>query len=235
MIIPISLWPGHMMNCYLIKGDRGLVLVDTGVPGSSEKIFHEMEKTGFTPADIQLIIVTHSHMDHFGSVGEIKKSVQAPVMGHELDVAYYEKGIASTSTLKPTVLWAHIFKRLVKDLRTVPFKPDIILQKEWYDLSEYIKGAHVIHTPGHTPGSISVILPNRQAIIMDMMSSGVGLGGLFWHSRVKHPAFHDDLSQLKQSFNTVLQYDIDTFYLGHGKPVNRRQVERYMDKYLKAY
>ena len=65
---------------------------------------------------------------------------------------------------------------------------------------------------------------------MDMMATGVGLGGVMMHSRVKHPAFHDNLIQLKRSFDKILQYDLDRFYLGHGKPVNRKQVLRYLKK-----
>lgn len=235
MIIPISIWPKHMMNCFVIRGDHGLILVDTGVPGSSRKIFEQIKEHGLDPSDIQLIIVTHGHMDHFGSVGEIKKQLNVPVLAHKKDIPFYQKGEANVGSMKPTVLWAHLFKRLVKDIKTRSFTPDIIMDQEEYDLNEWVTGAKIIHTPGHTAGSISVVLPNKEAIIMDMMSSGVGLGGIMLHSRVKHPAFHDDLSLLKQSFDKILAYDLDVFYLGHGRPVNRQQVLKYVDKYLKSY
>ncbi|WP_258099419.1 MBL fold metallo-hydrolase [Marinoscillum pacificum] len=224
-----------MMNCFIIQGKNGLVLVDTGVPGSSRKIFEEINNHGFSPSDIRLIVVTHGHMDHFGSVGEINRELKVPVLAHQLDTPFYEKGEANVATMKPTVLWAHLFKRLVKGIKTRSFTPDIIMDQEEYDLNEWVTGAKIIHTPGHTAGSISVVLPNKEAIIMDMMSSGVGLGGIMLHSRVKHPAFHDDLSLLKQSFDKILAYDLDVFYLGHGKPVSRQQVLKYVDKYLKSY
>ncbi|MAE83719.1 MAG: hypothetical protein CMB80_13350 [Flammeovirgaceae bacterium] len=230
MIIPITIWPKHMINCFVIKADKGLVLVDTGVPGSSKKIFQEIENHGYKPSDIQLIVVTHGHMDHFGSVGEINQKLQVPVLGHLKDTPFFEKGEANVDSMKPNKLWAYLFKRAVKSLRTIPFRPNIIMDGEEYDLGDWIAGAKILHTPGHTAGSISVILPNNEAIIMDMMATGVGLGGVMMHSRVKHPAFHDNLIQLKRSFDKILQYDLDRFYLGHGKPVNRKQVLRYLKK-----
>ncbi len=81
--------------------------------------------------------------------------------------------------------------------------------------------------------SISIILEHGEAIIMDMMASGILLGGVWLHSRVKHPPFHDNLIELKRSFDRVLSLKGTMYYLGHGGPVNRSQVIKYYDKYLK--
>ena len=114
-------------------------------------------------------------------------------------------------------------------------EPNILLKGDQdYDLSEWGIQGKVIHTPGHTPGSISIILDNGEAIIMDMMASGILLGGLMFHSRIMHPPFHDNLTELKQSFEKVLTSKAITFYLGHGGPVNRSQVTQYYNRYLKS-
>lgn len=235
MILPINIWPAHMMNCFLIKGDKGHVLVDAGVPGSGTKILSVLARNGVNPSEIKLIVVTHAHLDHFGGVGELKEELGIPVLGHQLDTEYYQKGRANVQTMKPTVGWAKLFRKMVENLAARSFTPDIIMSESSFDLGEWLEGVTVIHTPGHTPGSVSVLLPNREAIIMDMMSSGVGLGGVFLHRRVKHPAFHDDLKSLKRSFEQVLSLDIQKFYLGHGKAVNRSQVEQYVNRFLKHY
>ena len=232
MIIPISIWPAHMMNCFLIKGDNGHILVDTGIPGSADKIIEAIHNAGLDPHDIKLIVVTHSHIDHFGSVAALKKRLKIPVLAHAEDTPFYQKGMANVASMKPTIAWAILFKKMVKDLKTHPFTPDIVMKEGSYSLADWIGGTQVIHTPGHTPGSLSIVLDNGEAIIMDMMAAGIGLGGVLFHSRVKHPAFHDNLSALKKSFDKVLSLDINKFYLGHGKPVNRTQVLKYVDRYL---
>jgi len=65
-----------------------------------------------------------------------------------------------------------------------------------------------------------------------MMASGILLGGVMFHSRVKHPPFHDSINELKNSFDKVLSEKAEKYYLGHGGPVNRIQVLEYYNKYL---
>ncbi|MBX2842424.1 MAG: MBL fold metallo-hydrolase [Flammeovirgaceae bacterium] len=227
-ILPISIWPGSMINAFLIKGENQHILVDTGVPGSEHKILNQLEKRNIDKNKIGLIIVTHAHIDHFGSAARLKKILNIPILVHKLDEAAYCSGKADKSTMKVNKPQWKLFKLLVQNQETSKFKPDIIIEGDaTYDLERWgIKGK-VIHTPGHTPGSLSIILDNNAAIIMDMMASGILLGGLMFHSRIKHPLFHDDLKALKSSFKKVLSEKGEQFYLGHGKPVNRKQVLKY--------
>ena len=231
MIIPISIWPANMLNCFLIRGTNGHVLVDAGIPGSTDKILKVTRQAGLDPADIRLLIVTHSHMDHFGGVGELKKELNLTVLGHELEKPYYERGVANLSTMNPNANWAKLFKQMVKKIETIPFTPDLVMRGDTFDLTDWLEEAQVLLTPGHTPGSLSVVC-GREAIIVDMMATGIGLGGVMFQSRVKHPAFHDDLDVLKSSFEKILSFDIDRYYLGHGQPVNRQQVEKYVQCFL---
>ncbi len=231
MIIPINIWPANMINSFLIRGTHGHVLVDAGIPGSTDKILTATRKAGLDPADIRLLIVTHSHIDHFGSAGELKRELNLEILGHALEKSYYEEGVANLSTMKPNANWAKLFKQMVKNIQTAPFTPDLVMTGQSFDLSPWIEEAQVLLTPGHTPGSLSVVA-GREAIIVDMMATGIGLGGVLFQSRVKHPAFHDDLNVLKSSFEKILSLDLDKYYLGHGQPVNRRQVEKYVRCFL---
>lgn len=233
-IIPISIWSGGMINCFLIKGTQKHVLVDTGLPGSENTILSQLKNHQIKPEQIGLIIVTHCHIDHFGSAGNLQKILNVPILSHKLDEAYFIKGTANLDTMKPNKLQWGLFKQLVKNQKAVPFKPDILLEGNIdFDLKYLGISGKVTHTPGHTPGSLSVILKGGEAIIMDMMSSGILLGGIIFRSRIKHPPFHDDFGQLKNSFEKVLTEKTETFYLGHGGPVKRKQVIFYYEKYLK--
>jgi hydroxyacylglutathione hydrolase len=233
-VIPISIWSAGMINCFLIQGSQKHVLVDTGLPGSEQKILKQLHQHGINPADIGLIIITHAHIDHFGSAARLQQLLKVPILAHQLDSFAYRNGQADVSTLKPNKPQWQLFKWLIQNQKTIPFQPDILLEgPEEYDLRTGGVQGKVIHTPGHTPGSLSVILDHGQVIMMDMMASGILLGGLLFHSRVKHPPFHDDLPELKRSFDKVLAEKGDRYYLGHGGPVNRAQVVEYYEQYLK--
>lgn len=232
-IIPISIWPRGLINCFLIKGPQKHILVDTGIPHSAQKILTQLQQHHIDPKDIGLIIVTHAHIDHFGSAATLKQLLKVPILAHDLDVPYYQTGLAATATMKPNKPQWWLFKQLIKNQSSKPFEVDIVLKgHNDYDLKAWGIDGKVVHTPGHTPGSLSILLENGEVIIMDMMASGILLGGVIWHSRIKHPAFHDDLKVLKTSFERILSEKGSCYYLGHGGPVNRGQVEAYYVKYL---
>ena len=232
-IIPISIFPGGMINCFIIKGPEKHILVDTGVPDSEQKILRQLKKHHIRQEDIALIIVTHCHIDHFGSAGKLKEILKVPVLAHSLDVSAYRSGKATLDTMKPNKAQWYLFKLLIANQKAVPFEPDILMKGDMeYNLHEWGISGKVIHTPGHTPGSLSVILENGEAIIMDMLASGILLGGIMFKSRVKHPPFHDDLNELKKSFDKVLNEKGDLYYLGHGGPVDRAQIIKYYEELL---
>ncbi|MCR9252153.1 MAG: MBL fold metallo-hydrolase [bacterium] len=232
-VIPISIWSKDMINCFLIKGKNKHILVDTGVPNSQSRIIAQVKAHGIDINDISLIVVTHAHIDHFGSAFRLKQLLDAPILAHELDTDSYLKGMADVSTMKLNKPQWWLFRQMIKNEKAPPFTPDIIMKgDEEYDLKQWGIDGKIIHTPGHTPGSLSIVLENEEVIIMDMMASGIMLGGIMFHNRVKHPPFHDDLSQLKLSFERVLKEKGDRYYLGHGKAVDRSQVMKYYKKYL---
>lgn len=199
-IIQLSIFPFGMINCFLIKGEKKHILVDTGVPNSETKIIKQLKKHNIKPENIGLIIITHGHIDHFGSAKELKDILKIPILMHGFDKVALQTGKSMFETLKPNhKIWDIVLKpKLAKDTAS-PCLPDVVLdENEEYDLSIYgIKGK-VIHTPGHTPGSLSVVLENGEAIIMDLASSGILLGGIIFNSRMKHPPFHDNLDQVKK-------------------------------------
>ncbi len=233
-IIQLSIFPMGMINCFLIKGETNHILVDTGVPKSEKKIIKQLNKHNIKLEDIGLIIITHGHIDHFGSAKELKDILKVPILMHDLDKKALQTGKSIFETLKPNhKIWDIILKpKLAKDTAS-PCLPDIILKgNEEYDLSIYGINGKVIHTPGHTPGSLSIIIEDGSAIIMDLASSGILLGGIVFNSRMKHPPFHDNLEQVKSSINYILSLNSKIFYLGHGNPVSRKSLINYRDKFL---
>ncbi|WP_242929080.1 MBL fold metallo-hydrolase [Pontibacter vulgaris] len=232
-IIQLAVYPYGMINCFLIKGEKKHILVDAGLPGSEKTILKQLQKLGIKKEDIDLLIITHGHIDHFGSAKALKDELKIPVLMHELDSRALETGKSLRETLKPNKIYWNILKRKLLRDKAIPCTPDIILKgDEEFNLTEWGINGKIAHTPGHTPGTLSIVMDSGDAIIMDLASSGILLGGIAFHSRMKHPPFHDDLEQVKASINRVLSMNTNRFYLGHGHPVTRESLIVYRDTFL---
>ena len=74
---------GHV-NMYGLLDDRGLAVVDPGLPGPSswKALKARLKSAGFRVRDIHTVIVTHSHPDHFGGAGRIRKEAGAELIAH---------------------------------------------------------------------------------------------------------------------------------------------------------
>src|SRR5690606_9529101 len=74
---------GHV-NMYGLLDDRGLAVVDPGLPGPSswKALKKRLKSAGFRLKDVHTVIVTHSHPDHFGGAGRIRKESGAELIAH---------------------------------------------------------------------------------------------------------------------------------------------------------
>ena len=110
-IIQLSIFPFGMINCFLIKGEKKHILVDTGIPNSEKKIIKQLNKHSIKLEDIGLIILTHGHIDHFGSAKELKDILKVPILMHDLDKIALQTGKSMFETLKPNhKLWDIVLK-----------------------------------------------------------------------------------------------------------------------------
>ena len=114
------------------------------------------------------------------------------------------------------------------------FTPDILLQgEETFDLTPYGIAGMVIPTPGHTDGSLSVLLQDGQALVGDLLASGILLGGVIWHGRPKQPPFEDNPQQVGAALQGMLASGMKRFYIGHGGPLNATAVARHSHRLLR--
>ena len=206
--------------CYVIK-DEGCIMVDTGPPQSGKKIEKWLEKIPIEPQEIQLIILTHGHPDHVGSAVRIKDFTDAQIVMHENDESMFENGEVAWPSAAST--WGHIarylFRPFVLLFRFNGSKVDVIIGDEGLSLEAYGIPGKVIHTPGHTPGSVSVLLKTGDAFV-----------GCMTHNRFPFrfrpglPIFAEDLSKLKESWRLLLDEGAKTIYPAHGNSFSSEEI-----------
>ena len=224
-ITSVSMLPLGMLNAFIVRNDGCAIVVDTGLPGSAEKALAQLRRT--PGLQVTAIVLTHGHIDHAGSATALRAILDVPVIAHELEVPYLS---GARPILRPTRGFGHVFKQtglIERPFDHVP--PDIAVAGPEFDLSEFgFKGARLLHTPGHTPGSLSMLLPDGQTIAGDLAASGILLGGIALRSRPKQPPFEENSTLVAQSLASLLDRGGQTFYLGHGGPLPRAAIEAHM-------
>ncbi len=206
-------------NLYLILGERP-ILVDTGNPGNAARIIAALAQYNLHPRDLALILLTHAHGDHVGSVAEIRAISQAPVALHHADLEMARTG---KQDLQPTQLLGRILKTTFSKHFAV-FTPDVILDGT-ESLEPYGVNAHLVQTPGHTKGSISVITDSDEAIIGDVVR-----GSFILQNRPTQHLFCDDPPSNHTSLERLTQQRLTRLHAGHGKHFSSTALQNYFSR-----
>lgn len=212
-------------NVFFVRGER-TVLVDTGAPNSENRILSAMRKHGIAEKDVSLILLTHAHSDHAGSAAALREHLQVPVAVHAADREMLRRG--TNSTFVSLGLEARMSRRFVD----VPFPgldADLLID-ERTDLSAYGLDARIMHTPGHSEGSISLRLPNGDAIVGDILRGGMA-GGMFLGGVPHFPYFLYDITdkaEVYRSVEKVFTAGAARFFVGHGGPISRQAVSAWL-------
>jgi len=209
--MPVTVHPidTGMSWCYLVADEGGVVLVDAGAPGKENLILERLRALG--RADLRLVYITHAHLDHYGSAFEVRRLTGAPIAVHEADADDMSRGKTRLGSVR---LWGHLTKVLLpiapKRLRPPPTKPDITV-REGDSLAEFGVNAEVLHTPGHTKGSTSLIVDRRLLFVGDLVSNTI------W----PHPQllYAHSWDQLGESIRRLQSFtETEWVYSGHGSP-----------------
>jgi hydroxyacylglutathione hydrolase len=213
-------FPLGRANAFIILGKCPIV-VDTGYLGSAPAIIDKLNANGIDPKSVSLILITHGHSDHFGSAADLKKQTGAPVAVHKLDAEALTKG--EDPPLKSTGVIGRLFISLMAKrgpAKAPPVKPDIIIENDM-DLSKFGVEGRVMHTPGHTAGSLAVLLSGGKIIVGDTIMRGIIRS---WQPN--YPLFADNMFQLKESIKLILRQKPAKIFSGHGGPFNPKTVLR---------
>ena len=217
------------VSSYLIHRPGEAILVDCGSAGSELKILETFKRLGLEPAMLKLLILTHSHFDHAGSAGRLKELTGCKILVHSSEAERLRKGkspIPSGTRWKAKLLVGLgriIARRLGK---FPPAEPDLLVE-QMADLGEYGFPAKVLHTPGHTPGSMVVLLEGGELIAGDTLFG--------WEGKQHFPPFAEDLPRLVESWKYIRDLDIKTIYPAHGRSISRESFLAEFDGAVSRY
>jgi hydroxyacylglutathione hydrolase len=217
-VIPILLGTAHS---YLVPGDRGYLLVDAGGPRQWDRLEHRLEELGIDAAAVDLIVVTHGHYDHVGSLSEIARRCQADVLAHRSEVPVIRSGRhALPRGARPVGAFVvGTIGRLVDGRPAFePYDPEIVVDGD-YDLRPHGYPGTVVATPGHTEGSLSVVLDSGDALVGDMAFNLPILS-----RRTVFPPFANDVARLLDSWRRMLELPVRRVYPAHGSPFPREKL-----------
>ena len=207
-------------DCYVIR-DKGTIMIDGGPPGKRDDFVKSIEKISMKPEEIKLIVITHGHIDHIGSAKDIKELTGAKIAMHKLDKDSLEAGdskIAHKVKAADGSRWGSFLTGMSR--LAAPFAGnaptagvDLVVEDDGLSLKDYGISGQIVYTPGHTTGSISVLLDSGEAFVGDLAMNripfrrGPGL-----------PVLADDIGRVKESWQRLIGLGAKTVYPGHGKP-----------------
>ena len=215
-IVPIS---GGHAHAYLVKVGTAGVLIDSGIPGSAERLRRGIHSSGVSIGNLRLIVLTHAHYDHAGGAAELQAASGAQVLASRLEVGHLAEG--RTPFPRGLNPWARLAssagRRLMGGRRQfTPLVPEVSIDGS-FDLGEYGLAGKALPLPGHSAGSIGVILDSGEAFVGDAAFN------IFPRSVV--PPLADDPAALLESWRLLLESGAATFYPGHGKPFGREKLQ----------
>lgn len=210
-IVPVSM--GYSRS-FLLAGDQS-VLVDCGLPGRTGDMMRSLDENGILPAEVGLIIITHGHSDHVGCAAELRRTTGARLAMHQQEAIWLQR---PTMPPPPGITpWGRLFmslRRFVMPVQEVEASEvDILVGNEGLPLYEFGIPGKVVWTPGHTMGSLSIVLDGGDALVGDMAMNMFPLRltpGL--------PIFAEDEPMLRKSWEKLLGMGIRRVWPSHGKP-----------------
>lgn len=217
-------------NSYLISGDKGYLLIDAGGPGKSKTFFHKLKNKGITPDQIVLIVVTHAHFDHIGSLFRIRDKCNCPVAIHSDEASLLQEARVvippGTKFLNKQLskIGRKNQKAVSRLLRFRSVQPDILINNNT-SLEPYGFKADIIPTPGHSAGSLSIVTDSGCAFTGDLMVNyyPFGLGPYF-------PPYGDSVDLIFKSWEKLLGMGVSTICPAHGKPFNANKLKKIIEK-----
>jgi glyoxylase-like metal-dependent hydrolase (beta-lactamase superfamily II) len=206
-------------NAYLICAPKGNVLIDTGKLSNQNQLLRNITAILKPNSLVDILILTHTHFDHCQNAQSLKEKYNCKILISNKEAEFAKTG--NTPLPKGTNLYTKIISALGnkfagKNYSYTPFQADSTIETN-ANLQLFGSDIDIIATPGHSAGSISIIVNHEIALVGDT------LFGIF--KNTIYPPFADNSKLLIESWAKLLTTPCQTFLPGHGKPIKRSLLE----------
>lgn len=213
VVIPVLL---DNVKVFIVKGEKTIIF-DAGRKGDCDKIINALKENGIALEDVALIVISHSHTDHYGDLYELQRKTGAKVVVHSSEAEYMKMG--KNSELVSHNIFFKILMKLLGGIKVKGVQPDLLVNDK-FELGEYGVNGFIVHTPGHTNGSLSLILEDGNAIVGDL------IGGKYnSNSLPSIPRLYSDIKKLNESIQTILNTKVNKIFTSHGGTYEASQVK----------
>ncbi len=206
-----------LVNGFILRDDDGQVtLVDMGVKRSGPKVIAALGAIGSAPSDVTRLVLTHAHPDHAGGAAHVARETGRRFTVHRDDAAYAAGG--SSPPRDPSFLLGRLFSRLSRPGKDFP---PIVVEHEMVDgeVLPIAGGLRVVHTPGHSPGHVSLLHENSNTLITG--DAIFNVRGLRWPIK----SFCTDFRMTQQTAHLLGELDYDVAAFTHGAELRDRPRE----------
>ncbi len=213
-------------RCYLLKCTGGYLLIDTDYSKYYQLFERKLRSLGIALSDIRYLLLTHHHDDHAGFAAQLVRSAGCRVIAHRDAVGPLSRGksegtdhAVNRRSRITLVLYMLRHKEYSFPPLTLTGK-DIVMEGDNDDLLREIGVDGVIlHTPGHTRDSISVVLADGSACVGD-----AAMNFLRWTGMGHRPIVVEDINIVYESWRKLREHGARVIYPSHGKPFSATEL-----------
>ena len=202
--------PLHGTNAYVISGEHH-VLIDTGPERSRTALLDGLASLGLGGEDLALVLATHAHATSVGNAAYLQRTFHVPVAVHSADAPILASGIDRYVGISKPI---GAVLRWIGDSRFEAAAPDVVFGHT-LALDAFGAQGTVVHTPGHTIGSATVVLPSGDAIIGDLLMGG-WFGGRLFASRPSRHYFAEVPKRVIRSLALLNKLGVKRLHPGTG-------------------